>query len=208
MEPFHECTSDSAFFALLGRTQLIQRWSLMRNSWKENVQEHSFQVALIAQALVFIRDAYYPEAGPKLDPDKILALSLFHDVTEVLTGDLPTPVKYHDDQLRNAYKQLEVEASDRLLRMLPEALRASYAPYFSDLNGSEEEREMKRFIKAADKISALIKCELEKAQGNREFDAAAQQTFDRISELSMVEADHFIRCYLPYYTKNIDHYDL
>lgn len=200
----------SPFFALLGRTQLIHRWSLMRNTWPENVQEHSFQTAVIAQALVFIRQVYFPENTPQLDPDRVLARALYHDATEVITGDLPTPVKYHDDRLQTAYKDLEREAGDRLLNLLPEPLRACYRPYVDGTGNGEAEdetaREVRRFVKAADKLSALIKCRVELEHGNREFEAAEHHTVRRIHELELDEADYFLTHFLPYYTQALDHY--
>lgn len=231
----HECPDGkspvrpSAFFALLGRTQLINRWSLMRNMWPENVQEHSFQTALIAQALVFVREVYFPENRPLLDPDRVLARALFHDVTEVITGDLPTPVKYHDESLRDAFRRLEDEAANRMLALLPADLRACYQPYvqgitdveaaadFGDADAAEKERlrearlieeETQRFIKLADKISALIKCRLETHQGNKEFEAAEGHTLDRIQAFNSPEAEFFIEMFLPDYLEPLDHYNV
>lgn len=219
----------SAFFALLSRTQLINRWSLMRNMWPENVQEHSFQTALIAQALVFIRRVHYPESGPLLDPDRVLARALFHDAAEVLTGDLPTPVKYHSQSLHEAFVRLEDEAATRLLALLPDELRACYVPYIQGTVAieesadwhvlSEEERaqaekeklieeDTRRIIKVADKISALIKCQLETQQGNKEFEAAEHHTLQRIKAFESPEADYFIDVFLPDYLHSLDHYNV
>ena len=202
---------ESAFFALLSRTQLINRWSLMRNTWSENVQEHSFQTAMIAQALVFIRKAYYPDTDLCPDPDRVLARALFHDVTEVITGDLPTPVKYHDSSLTDAYQRLEDEAAARLLALLPANMRSYYEPYIQGptcQNHDAMELEIQRFIKAADKLSALIKCRVELNQGNKEFSAAEAHTEAIIKDLALPEAQHFMEYFLDDYTETLDHYQV
>ena len=155
------------FYALMARMRYITRWGLMRNSFSENIQEHSHQVAILAHALALIRRDILKLEGP--DPDRCAVAALYHDVTETLTGDLPTPIKYHNPEIKNAYKQVERIASERLLSMLPEALRDSYQALIM-----EEDKQVKPIIKAADKLSAYIKCIEEQKAGNKDFDSAAE----------------------------------
>ena len=139
-----------AFFAYLSRLKLIRRWSLMRNTQPENDAEHSLQVAMIAHAIAVIgRDRYHRDT----DPEHVLTLAVYHDATEVMTGDLPTPVKYHNEELRNAYHRLEDVSADRLLDLLPEDMRPAFFPCLRQENGYDRD-----VVKAADKISAYIKC--------------------------------------------------
>lgn len=198
----------SAFFALIARTQLIERWSLMRNIAPENVQEHSFQVALIAQALVFIQKAYFPKDAFDLDPDRVMARALFHDVAEVMTGDLPTPVKYYSSEMREAYKKIEHDAAERMLQLLPDKLQPFYRPYILDESEDDTEGEMTRLIKLADKLSALIKCNVEESLGNTEFIAAKAQIRDQIASFDSKEANFFIEHFMPSFSQNIDQYHL
>ena len=139
-----------SFFACLSRLKLIRRWSLMRNTVPENDAEHSLQVAMIAHAIAVIaRDRY----GKQVDPEHVLSLAVYHDATEVMTGDLPTPVKYHDEELRGAYRRLEALSADRLLALLPEDMRPSFVQYMKQEPGYDH-----TLVKAADRISAYIKC--------------------------------------------------
>ncbi len=185
------------FYALLGRMRYITRWGLMRNTFSENIQEHSHQVAVLAHALALIRREILHLDGP--DPDKCAVAALYHDASEILTGDLPTPIKYYNPDIKDAYKQVERIAGERLLDMLPEALRSSYEKWVL-----EEDESVLATVKAADKLSAYIKCIEEQKAGNTEFDSAAQQTMTALQKLSMPELDWFIKECLPAFALNLD----
>ena len=150
------------FYALLGRMRYITRWGLMRNSFSENIQEHSHQVAVLAHALALIRREILHLPGP--DPERCAVAALYHDASEILTGDMPTPIKYYNPEIRNAYKTVERVAGNRLLDMLPPQLRGSYAHYVL-----EDDPELEPIVKAADKLAAHIKCIEELKAGNTEF---------------------------------------
>ncbi len=185
-----------AFFACLSRLKLISRWSLMRNTQPENDAEHSLQVAMIAHGIAVIgRDRY----GRDTDPEHVLSLAVYHDATEVMTGDLPTPVKYHSEELRDAYKQLEKISADRLLTLLPEEMRDAFAPYLMQRGGYDRD-----VVKAADRISAYIKCLEEQRAGNREFDYAAENIRKSIDELKLPEVRDFLRDFLPAFDMTLD----
>ena len=185
------------FYALMARMRYITRWGLMRNSFSENIQEHSHQVAVLAHALALIRRDILKLEGP--DPDRCAVAALYHDVTETLTGDLPTPIKYHNSEIKNAYKQVERIASERLLSMLPEELRNSYQALIM-----EEDKQVKPIIKAADKLSAYIKCVEEQKAGNKDFDSAAEQTLASIRSMDMPELAWFVENCLPAFSLNLD----
>ena len=185
------------FYALMARMRYITRWGLMRNSFSENIQEHSHQVAVLAHALALIRRDILKLEGP--DPDRCAVAALYHDVTETLTGDLPTPIKYHNPEIKKAYKQVERIASERLLSMLPEALRDSYQALIM-----EEDKQVKPIIKAADKLSAYIKCIEEQKAGNKDFDSAAEQTLASIRSMDMPELAWFVENCLPAFSLNLD----
>lgn len=185
-----------SFFAYLSRLKLISRWSLMRNTQPENDAEHSLQVAMIAHAIAVIGRARY---GRDTDPEHVLALGVYHDATEVMTGDLPTPVKYHNDSLRGAYKQLETISADRLLALLPEDLQKAWQPYLKQEKGYDRD-----VVKAADKISAYIKCMEEKRAGNREFDYAAENIRAALFSIDLPEVRDFIRDFLPSFDLTLD----
>ena len=185
------------FYALLGRMRYITRWELMRNTFSENIQEHSHQVAVLAHALALIRRDILHLAGP--DPDKCAVAALYHDASEILTGDLPTPIKYYNPDIKTAYKQVERIAGERLLTMLPEQLRASYAPLVL-----EDDEAVLPIIKAADKLSAYIKCVEEQKAGNTEFDSAAELTMQAMKGMQMPELDWFISQCLPAFALNLD----
>jgi 5'-deoxynucleotidase len=172
------------FFALISRMRYISRWSLMRNSYTENIQEHSHMVAVLAHALAVIRRDIL---GQNTDPNACAAAALFHDAPEILTGDLPTPVKYYNPEIRDAYKKVESVAETKLLAMLPEVLRPTYAPL---LQGGGED--VHRIVKAADKLAAYIKCLEELDAGNQEFKRAAQETLAVLQGYRMPEVDYFI----------------
>ena len=185
------------FYALMGRMRYITRWGLMRNTFSENIQEHSHQVAVLAHALALIRRDILHMEGP--DPDKCAVAALYHDASEILTGDLPTPIKYYNPDIKDAYKQVERIAGNRLLDLLPGQLRESYAHYVL-----EEDAELEPFVKAADKLSAHIKCLEEQKAGNTEFDSAAKQTWDAMKAMNRPELDWFLDNCLPAFALNID----
>ena len=184
------------FFAYLSRLKLIRRWSLMRNTVPENDAEHSLQVAMIAHAIAVIaRDRY----GKQINPEHVLSLAVYHDATEVMTGDLPTPVKYHNDELRGAYHQLEDLSADRLLTLLPEDMKPAFTPYMKQEAGYEH-----TLVKAADRISACIKCMEEQRAGNREFDYAAENIRKSIANIDLPEVKDFLTDFLPAFDMTLD----
>ena len=185
------------FYALLGRMRYITRWGLMRNTFSENIQEHSHQVAVLAHALALIRREILKLDGP--DPDKCAVAALYHDTSEILTGDLPTPIKYYNPEIKAAYKQVERVAGEHLLGMLPEQLRACYAPLVL-----EDDPDVTPTVKAADKLSAYIKCVEEQKAGNTEFDSAAQQSMEALKALDMPEMNWFIDNCLEAFSLNLD----
>ena len=174
----------SHFFAYVSRMRFIQRWALMRNTAPENVQEHSHQAAVLAHALAVIRREKF---GGTIDPGMAAAAALFHDASEILTGDLPTPIKYANPAIRDAYRQVEDQAAGRLLRMLPEVMRPAYAPLLSPADGG-----VRQIVKAADKLSAYIKCLEELKSGNNEFADAARETLEALRQMEMPEVDWFL----------------
>ena len=185
------------FYALMGRMRYITRWGLMRNTFSENISEHSHQVAVLAHALALIRRDILNLPAP--DPDKCAVAALYHDASEILTGDLPTPIKYYNPDIKQAYKQVEKIAGNRLLDMLPAQLRESYAHYVL-----EDDAQLEPFVKGADKLSAHIKCLEEQKAGNTEFDSAAVATLRSMEEMAMPELDWFIANCLEAFSKNLD----
>ena len=184
------------FYALISRMRYITRWGLMRNTFSENIQEHSHMVAVLAHALALIdRDIL----GGSADPEACATAALFHDASEILTGDLPTPVKYYNPEIRTAYKAVERVSCEKLLDLQPPELRASYAPLLL-----ESDEATARIVKAADKLSAHIKCIEEQKAGNQEFDAAARQTEQALRELELPCLDYFLVHCLPSFQKNLD----
>ncbi len=184
------------FFAYLSRLKLIRRWSLMRNTVPENDAEHSLQVAMIAHAIAVIaRDRY----GRQVNPEHVLSLAVYHDATEVMTGDLPTPVKYHNDELRGAYHRLEALSADRLLALLPEDLQPAFTPYMKQASDYEH-----TLVKAADRISACVKCMEEQRAGNREFDYAAENIRKSIASIDLPEVRDFLTDFLPAFDMTLD----
>lgn len=184
------------FYALLSRMRYITRWGLMRNTFSENIQEHSHQVAVLAHALALIRRDIL---GLPAEPDRCATAALFHDASEILTGDLPTPIKYYNPDIKKAYKQVERVSGDKLLAMLPEQLRESYAPLVH-----EDDERVLDIVKAADKLSAHIKCIEELKAGNLEFESAAAQTRKALEAMRMPELDWFMAHCLPAFAKNLD----
>ena len=185
------------FYALLSRMRYITRWGLMRNTFSENIQEHSHQVAVLAHALALIRKEIL--GLPGADPDKCAVAALYHDASEILTGDLPTPIKYYNPDIKDAYKQVEHIAGMRLLEMLPPELKKCYAPLVL-----EEDAQVLPTVKAADKLSAYIKCIEEQKAGNTEFDSAAQQTMAAMQAMDMPELTWFLEHCLEPFSLNID----
>ena len=185
------------FYALMSRMRYITRWGLMRNTFSENIQEHSHQVAVLAHALALIRRDILKLDGP--DPDRCAVAALYHDASEILTGDLPTPIKYYNPDIKDAYKQVELIAGERLLDMLPKQLRDSYEHLVL-----EDDEEVNPIVKAADKLSAYIKCVEEQKGGNSEFDSAAAQTMASMKEMNLPELDWFIAECLPAFALNLD----
>ena len=188
------------FYALMGRMRYITRWGLMRNTFSENIQEHSHQVAVLAHALALIRREILHLEGP--DPDRCAVAALYHDASEILTGDLPTPIKYYNPDIKAAYKQVERISGERLLAMLPQQLRQSYAHYVL-----EDDEALEPIVKAADKLSAHIKCLEEQKAGNKEFDSAASQTWNAMKAMARPELDWFLDNCLPAFAMNLDELD-
>ena len=185
------------FFALLGRMRYITRWGLMRNTFSENIQEHSHQVAVLAHALALIRRDILHLPTP--DPDRCAVAALYHDASEILTGDLPTPIKYYNPDIKDAYKQVERIAGNRLLDMLPPELRESYEHLVL-----ENDETLNPIVKGADKLSAYIKCVEEQKAGNTEFDSAAAMTMQSLKAMHREELDWFIENCLPAFSLNLD----
>ena len=181
------------FFAMVNRMKYIDRWALMSNTRKENIAEHSHSVAVIAHALAIIGNK---EFGRSYDADRAAVLALYHDTTEVITGDMPTPVKYYNDEIKSVYKDIEKTAGDRLLKMLPDDYKQDYVPLF---HKSDEDKQLWKLVKAADKISALVKCIEENRMGNREFDIALKSQEQKIADIDMPEvkffSEHFLKAY-------------
>ena len=185
------------FYALISRMRYITRWGLMRNSFSENVQEHSHMAAVLAHGLALIRRDILGLPGP--DPDRCAAAGLYHDASEILTGDLPTPVKYFNPEIKKAYKQVERVSGDKLLSMLPEDLRPAYEDALRPADP-----EIEQLVRAADKLSAHIKCIEELKAGNTEFRQAAAQTAAAMDAMALPELDYFREHFLPSYSLTLD----
>ena len=185
------------FYALMGRMRYITRWGLMRNTFSENIAEHSHITAVLAHALALIRRDILKLPTP--DPDRCAVAALYHDASEILTGDLPTPIKYYTPEIKEAYKQVERVAGNRLRDMLPKELRESYEHLVL-----EDEAELLPFVKAADKLSAHIKCLEEQKAGNTEFDSAAKQTWEAMKAMERPELDWFLENCLGAFALNLD----
>jgi 5'-deoxynucleotidase len=186
------------FYAMLSRMRYINRWGLMRNTIQENIAEHSLDTAMIAHGLAVIGNTYF---GKKLNPERIAVLAMFHDTTEIITGDMPTPIKYFAPEIKNAYKDIEKYAGHQLVSTLPEEMRKNYEKI---IVGDEEEKENWRYVKAADKLSALIKCVEELEMGNEEFSKAKISTEEAVRNLHCEEADYFLAHFLPAYSQTLD----
>ena len=186
------------FFAIMSRMKYINRWSLMNNTRAENISEHSLNVAMIAHALAVIGNK---RLNKSYDPLNAAAIAMFHDCTEIITGDLPTPIKYSNKIIRNAYKDIEKDAAFALLSSLPEDLREDYERLLLPVDADPE---LLRLVKAADKISALIKCIEEEQMGNREFLKAKAEITDTIAKMHLPEADIFMEEFMPSFSLTLD----
>ena len=186
----------SHFFAYVSRMRFIQRWALMRNTAPENVQEHSHQVAVLAHALAVIRNEKF---GGTVDPGAVAVAALYHDASEILTGDMPTPIKYDNPAIQHAYKEVEAVAEKKLLHMLPEELQSVYAPILTPADA-----EVERMVKAADKLSAYIKCVEELKAGNNEFREAAAQTRKALEAYELPEVGYFLETFMDSFALTLD----
>ena len=186
----------SSFFAMLSRMKNVNRWPLMRNTKTENICEHSHDVAVLVHALALLHNKRF---GGAANVEKCVLLALYHDATETLTGDMPTPVKYNNPELQAAYKQLETVAANKLLSKLPADLQPDYRPLLLPESGEEY-----RLLKAADRLAALIKCIEELKQGNREFETARTSVEASIRGMKLPAADCFLEEFLPAYEKTLD----
>ena len=184
------------FYAYMSRLKLIRRWSLMRNTQPENDAEHSLQVAMIAHGIALIAQTRY---GKAVDVEHVIALAVYHDVSEVLTGDLPTPVKYHSDEIREAFHGVEDQAIERLTAMLPEDLRGPIQSCMQEKDTYE-----RQIVKAADRISAYAKCIEEQRAGNHEFDAAAATIRKTIDQIELPEVQEFMQEMMPAFALTLD----
>ena len=193
---------QNQFYSMLSRMKLINRWGLMRNTRNENISEHSLETAMLAHCLAVIHNTYF---GGNVNAERCALLGIFHDVTEIITGDLPTPVKYYNPEIRTAYKEVEDTAKNQLISMLPEEMRGEFRPLLSpEEDCSEEELELWRFVKAADKLSALIKCIEERMTGNSDFLSAEKASAEAVKAMKMPEADYFMEHFLPSYDNTLD----
>ncbi len=188
----------SSFFAMLSRMKYIDRWALMRNTQSENLSEHSLDTAIIAHALAIIRNRRF---GGNVNPERAALLAIFHDVPEVITGDMPTPVKYFSHEIRNAYADVESAAEQKLIAMLPEDLREDYS---SLICHTAQDAELMRIVKCADKLSALIKCIEEGKAGNAEFSAARITIEQAVREMNLPEGIEFLEKFIPPFSLPLD----
>ena len=184
------------FFAMLSRMRYINRWGLMRNTFQENIQEHSHQVAVLAHALAVIQNRFY---GGQIDPGAVAVAALYHDASEILTGDMPTPIKYDNPDIQAAYKQVESMAEQKLLSMLPEELRCDF-----DDAITIPDPEVHAIVKAADKLSAYIKCVEELKAGNTEFKKAKEQTYAALCQNPIPALKYFTAHFLPGFELTLD----
>jgi len=189
---------EYSFFAMMSRMKLIERWSLMRNSLSENISEHSLEVSILSHALAIISNE---RLSNHLNAEKAALIGIYHDATEIITGDMPTPIKYYNENIQGAFKAIEEVAAKRLLMMLPEDMRRSYESIFFP---QEEEAYLWKLVKAADKLSALIKCIEERKAGNTEFISAENSIKTILNTMKLEEVDIFMKEFLPAYDKTLD----
>ncbi len=189
---------NNHFYAMLSRMKYINRWGLMRNTRSENISEHSLEVAYIAHALGVINNEIF---GGNLPAERLAILGMYHDVTEIITGDMPTPVKYYSPVIRNAYSEVEHVAKDEMLSGLPEIMRKHYDKVLLE---TDEEEELWKYVKGADKMSALIKCIEEQQMGNQDFADAAESIELTLRNMHIPEVDYFMEEFLPAYRLTLD----
>ncbi len=189
---------DSSFFAMLSRMKYINRWALMRNSYPENISEHSLEVGMLAHALALIGNCKY---GKQLNAEKAALIGMYHDCTEIITGDMPTPIKYYNTDTKEAYKNVEMQAARELLSRLPDYLREEYEKI---LFPSEEDEYLQKIVKAADRLSAYIKCIEEEKAGNKEFTSAMAATYEKLMNMNLPEVKVFLRDFGGAYKKTLD----
>ena len=186
------------FFAYINRTKYIRRWGLMRNIEQETLSEHLYQTAVLAHALAVIENEMF---GGSFNAEKIAIAALYHDASEIITGDMPTPVKYYNDEIKEAYHKIEDETCEMLLSKLPEVLRPAYAGILTGCDVSDDE---KKLLKVADTLSAYIKCLEEKKAGNRDFDGAAESTEKKLDCFELKSLDYFRNEFLASFDLTID----
>ena len=189
---------DSSFFAMISRMKYINRWALMRNSYPENISEHSLEVGMIAHVLALISNKKY---GNNLNAERAALIGMYHDCTEIITGDMPTPIKYYNKDTVEAYKHVEEQAAKDLLEMLPDYLQDEYE---SILFPKEGEEYLWKLVKAADRLSAYVKCIEEEKTGNREFSSAKSAVYAKLTEMDIPEVRDFIRDFVEAYKKTLD----
>lgn len=198
MDRFERRNGMYSFFAMMARMKYIERWALMRNSTRENISEHSLEVAMLAHGLAIIANE---KCGKNVDPNEVALMGIYHDANEIITGDMPTPVKYYNDNIMDAYKRVENVASRTLVDKLPDYMKKYYEPIFFQQDDREYEWQI---VKAADKLSALIKCKEEMRSGNQEFKTALETTRCALKNMEMEEVEIFLKEFLPAYDKTLD----
>ena len=196
--------ADYSFFAMLDRMQYIHRWGLMRNYQQENIKEHSMDVVVISHALVLIRNHFFLNDCAPVDVTKTILTALFHDATEIITGDLPTPIKYRNSEIKRVYKDIEGQAVESLLSLLPEEMRSWYRPLLSPDMENKDDQEAAIIVKAADKICAYIKCIVEECAGNKEFIHAKKTILADINNMRLPEVAYFMTHFASAYGQTLD----
>lgn len=193
----------SHFFAFLRRMRFVKRWGLMRNTMAENIQEHSMEVAWIAHQLAILHNTYY---GGSVDVNKVAVIAMYHEVSEIFTGDMPTPIKYFDKELRKIYGQIEKQAQQKLVDTLPNEIAQSY----QEILVEPEKQPEWPLVKAADTISAYLKCVFELSAGNHEFTAAHATIEEKLKQSEMPEVHKFMELYVPSISLSVDqlHYTM
>lgn len=189
------------FFAFLSRMKYINRWGLMRNTYTENIQEHSLQVAIIAHGLAVIRNTYF---NGEINPERVAILAMFHDCNEIITGDMPTPIKYYNPQINKIYKDIEDISKEKIISMLPEEMSDEYYSLFFK---NPDDLECWRLVKAADRIAAYVKCIEEVKAGNNEFKKASEAILQTIEKIELEEVAFFMDKFLPSFNLSLDEID-
>ncbi len=189
------------FFAFLSRMKYINRWGLMRNTYTENIQEHSLQVAIIAHGLAVIKNTYF---SGEVNPERVAILAMFHDCNEIITGDMPTPIKYYNPQISKIYKDIEDISKEKIISMLPEEMADEYYSLFFK---NPDDMKCWKLVKAADRISAYIKCVEEVKVGNNEFKKARETILQSILEIDLPEVGYFMEKFIPSFNLSLDEID-